>query len=145
MSFQTNDDQIKALIAAGFLGAAGGVKRDIIAKAANYTIDPTVDPCGSVFTNRGASGTITLTLPAPSQALKGYHFDILTVVAQIVTLATTTADTLITDNDATADSLSTAARIGVALRVLCDGTSWIAILASAVPQSAFAQTGTVAT
>lgn len=145
MSFETNDDIVKYLIAAGVFGQAGGMKRSIIAKAANFTIDPTAEPCGTIYTNRGASGTITGTLPAPSQALKGWHCRVLTIVAQIVTIATTTVDTLITDNDATADSLSTTARIGVSLDLVCDGVSWVATLSSAVPQSAFAQTGTVAT
>lgn len=143
-----NDDTYKLLIALGLAGSAGGFKVPAYtAKTANYTVDTTVDPCGTVFTNRGAAGTITITLPAASQALRGYFYDFLTVVAQIMTVQPGGAglDLLITDNDATADSLSTAARIGTRLRFECDGTSWIATLQSGIPQAAFAQTGTVAT
>lgn len=139
------NDIIKYLIAWGLLDAAGGPKMNVVAKTANYTILSASDPSGTVFTNRGAAGTIIYTLPAPSLALAGVYYDFLTIVAQIITVATATVDTLITDADAAADSLSTTARIGVALRVYCDGTSWIAVLASGVPAAAFAQTGTVAT
>lgn len=123
----------------------GGIRK-IVPKTASYTIKLNQpDRSGTLFTNRGAAGTITFTLPAAAPALSGVFFDFMTIVAQIITVATPVADTLISDNDATADSLSTTARIGVTLRLVCDGTSWVATLSSAVPQAAFAQTGTVAT
>lgn len=145
MAWLTNDDVVKLLIKIGLLDSAAGLKKVPVAKTANYTIATGTDPSGTVFTNRGAAGTITFTLPAPSAALAGVVYDFVTVAAQIMTVATLTADTLIADNDATADSLSTTARIGVSLRVMCDGTSWIATLTASIPAAAFAQTGTVAT
>jgi hypothetical protein len=141
----TTDDVVKYLIAMRVLDAAGGILLNITPKTGNYTIVTGTNPSGTIFTNRGAAGTITFTLPAPSQSIAGTFYEFVTVVAQIITVATATADTLITDNDAAADSLSTTARIGVKLRLECDGTSWIATLASGVPAGAFAQTGTVAT
>lgn len=140
-----HDDPVKLLIALGILDSAGGLRKNVVPKAANYTIVTGDDPSGTIFTNRGAAGTITFTLPAPSRAIEGVFYDFVTVVAQIITVATAAVDTLISDNDATADSLSTTARIGVHLRLTCDGTSWIATLESGVPAAAFAQTGTVAT
>lgn len=145
MAVDKNQDIIKLLIAWGFLDAAGGLKPNVLAKTADYTILAASDPSATLFTNRGAAGTVVFTLPAPTQALAGVFYEFVTIVAQIITVATATADTLIADNDATADSLSTSARIGVNLRVRCDGTSWIATLDSGVPQAAFAQVGTVAT
>lgn len=146
MSWLTNDDLVKLLIKIGILDSAGGRKLSgVQIKTADYTIVTGTDPSGCLFTNRGAAGTINFTLPAPSQALAGVFYDFLTVAAQIILVKTATADTLIADNDATADSLATTARIGVALRVVCDGTSWIAFETSMIPAAAFAQTGTVAT
>lgn len=139
------DDVLKYLKVQGFLDAAGGLKLNVVPKTGNYTILSASDPSGTIFTNRGAAGTVVLTLPTPTAALMGVYYDCYTVVAQILGFSTAAVDTLIADNDATADNLSTAARIGAAVRVVCDGTSWIAILASAVPQAAFAQTGTVTT
>jgi hypothetical protein len=141
----TNDDIVKYLIKQGVLDAAGGPKMNVKPKSASYTIVAADDPSGTIFTNRGAAGTITFTLPAPSQALEGVYYDFYTVVAQIIAVATATVDTLITHADATADDLRTSAAIGVALRVVCDGTSWIAVLASGIPAAAFAQTGSVTT
>lgn len=149
MSQYDDSDIVRQLAAWGVLDKEGGLLKRIKAKTADYTIIASTtdggDLSGTIFTNRGAAGTVVFTLPAPSAALAGTHFDFLTIVAQIITVATATVDTLIADNDATADSLSTSARIGVRLRVMCDGTSWIATLANGVPQAAFAQIGTVAT
>lgn len=139
------DDVLKYLKVQGFLDVAGGLKLNVVQKTANYTILSASDPSSTVFTNRGAASTITYTLPAAAANLAGVYYDFVTIVAQIITVATPVADTLISDNDAAADSLSTTARIGVSLRLYCDGTSWVAVLASGVPQAAFAQTGTVAT
>jgi len=145
MSFQTNDDLIKALIAAGFLDSAGGIKfTDVKTKTADYTVVTGTDPSGTLFTNRGASGTVIFTLPAPSQAIKGTWYSFAAVVAaQVLTVKTATADTLITFNDLTADSVSvqtTSEIIGGILRAVCDGTSWIVF-----GDSGAAHTYTVAT
>lgn len=145
LTFLQNDDAIKYLISIGFLDAAAGLRMQVKAKVADYAILSASDASGTVFTNRGAAGTVIFTLPAPAQAIAGVYYDFVTVVAQIMRVATAAADTLISDNDATADSLSTTARIGVSMRVFCDGTSWIATETSTIPAAAFAQTGTVAT
>jgi hypothetical protein len=143
-------DVIRQLVPWRVLDPMGGALRRVIIKTADYTIlDPYTatggDASGTIFTNRGAVGTVNFTLPAPVPRLAGVYYDFVTVAAQIMLVLTATTDTLIADNDVAADSLATTARIGVRLRVMCDGTSWFAFLASGVPQAAFAQTGTVAT
>lgn len=139
-----NDDYIKYLIAIGFLDAGGGPKFPrTFALTANTTLTAASYPSGSLITNRGASGSVTVTLPAPAQGIAGTYYTFLVVAAQVLAVATATADTLITDNDATADSLQ-ASRLGTQMNLFCDGTSWIASI-SGVPQSAFAQVGTVNT
>jgi len=139
------DDVIKYLIAHGFLDSAGGWKySDVKAKTADYTVVTGTDASGTLFTNRGAAGTVIFTLPAPSQAIKGTFYTFAAVVAaQVVTVKTATVDTLITFNDLTADSVSlqtTSEIIGGVLRAVCDGTSWIVF-----GDSGAAHTYTVAT
>lgn len=142
--FFTQDDAIKYLISVGLLDAGGGLKVQTKLKTADYTIVTGTDASGTIFTNRGAGGTVNFTLPAPSQSIAGTFYDFVVIAAQSLLVKTATADTLIADNDATADSLASS-RIGTSMRVVCDGTSWIATLTSGVPQAAFAQTATVAT
>lgn len=128
----TTDDVVRYLIAQGVLDAVGGWKYSrVTVKTADYTIVSTTDPSGTLFTNRGAAGTVNFTLPAPTPALAGVFYDFAAVVAaQSVLVKTATADTLIAFNDLTADSLSIATAgeiIGGMMRAVCDGTSWIAI------------------
>lgn len=104
------------------------LERRFVAKTASYTINPHVDRCGTVFTNRGASGAVTFTLPAPGNAMKGWFYEFRGVAGQNILIAVPTADTAIVKNDAAADSLalSTAGElIGGAARAECDGTAWI--------------------
>lgn len=139
------DDAIAYLIKQGLLDAAGGWKfPEVKAKTADYTIVTGTDPSGTLFTNRGAAGTVIFTLPAPSAAIKGVFYSFAAVVAaQTVTVKTATVDTLITFNDLTADSVSLQTSgeiIGGMLRAICDGTSWIVF-----GDSGAAHTYTVAT
>lgn len=94
----------------------------VTAKTADYTINPQLDKPGTVFTNYGAAGAVTFTLPAPSAFTAGFVYDFLGVVDQNILVATATADTLIALNDLAADSLaaSTAGqKIGAYLRTIC--------------------------
>ena len=111
---------------AAALAHNGGYQRTIEAKAADYTL--TAGDMGKIFTNRGATGTITFTLPDASGTYNGAHVTILPIVAQKTTVATATADVLITAGDAAADSVTqNAAAIGGMIELFCDGTSWIAV------------------
>lgn len=101
----------------------------VSAKTANYTILAS-DPCGTLFTNRGAAGAVSFTLPSPTLFKAGHYFDFVGIADQSITVVTLTADTLIGFNDIAADSvaMSTAgAKIGAHARVISDGTSWIFI------------------
>lgn len=81
--------------------------RRVVAKTANYTVNPNLDSAGTIFTNAGAAGTITFTLPAiTSRAFLGFWYRFRGVADQTVTVATAVADTLLTLNDVAADSLS---------------------------------------
>ena len=111
---------------AAALAHNGGYQRTIEAKAANYTL--TSDDMGKIFTNRGASGEVTFTLPDASSAFSGAHVTILPIAAQKTTITTATADVLITAGDAEADSVTqNSAAIGGIIELFCDGTNWIAV------------------
>jgi hypothetical protein len=100
----------------------------IVAKTTSYTVLPS-DKCGTLFTNRGASGAVTFTLPAVAAVLAGTWYYFCGLVAQDLIVAPPVADTLITFNELDADSIaaSTAGgEIGALVKVISDGTSWIA-------------------
>lgn len=133
----TGSDLYRQLAAWGILDPMGGLLLKVKIKTADYTIlDPYTttgtggDASGTMFTNRGAAGTVNFTLPAPVPRLAGCYYQFAAVVAaQTVLVKTATADTLITFNDLTADSLAiqTAGEIiGTVMIAFCDGTSWIA-------------------
>lgn len=131
---QSDNDAVRLLSAFGIVDAAGGVKLRIKAKTADYTIlSPATssagDPSGTIFTNRGAAGAVTFTLPAPVAALAGVFYEFLGIADQNFAIAGAAVDTLLVVNDAAADTLtvSTAShKIGAHMRVVCDGTIWAA-------------------
>lgn len=125
-----NDDAIKYLIKTGFLDAAGGLRVNVLAKTADYTILAASDASGTIFTNRGATGAVVFTLPAPALAMAGVFYEFLGFANQNMTVATATADTFVTVADAAADSViwsTSSQKVGAHARVLCDGTSWFYI------------------
>lgn len=128
---RTDNDAMRVLIAMGIFDGAGGIKMNVVVKTANYNIvSPATsagDPSGTVFTNRGAVGAVTFTLPAPVPSLAGVFYDFLGFAAQNMLVATLTADTLVVSADAAADSLAMSTVIvGNMMRAVCDGTSWYA-------------------
>lgn len=132
MSWQADEPTVKLLASLGLVDATTGMltmkRLNILAKTADYTVLGT-EPCGTLFTTRGAAGAVNFTLPTAAGALKGMWYEFLNLVDQNMTITAVPADTLITDGDLAADSIavSTAShKIGGRVRVLCDGTSWIA-------------------
>lgn len=107
-----------------FVSIDQGGFRNVVAKTANYTV--TTDDHGTLFTNRGAAGAVTFTLPAT--AYKGLRFAFYVVADQNVVVAAGTADTMVAFNDAAADSVafSTASeKVGGMIEVMGDGTGWL--------------------
>ena len=109
----------------GFKLRYGSPAQDVVAKTADYTIKPRDN--GTMFTNRGAAGTVIFTLPKinAQNGLKGVKFDFFTVAAQILRVTSDPADSLVTTADAAADTVSSIAGIGTHFRVVSDGTSWL--------------------
>lgn len=113
----------------------------IAAKTGDYTCLATES--GTLFTNVGATKAITFTLPAIS--LGPWQFWFAVGADQSITVAGGTADTMITFNDAAADSLafSTASeKLGGVMWAFCDGTSMFCVQIGGVSHR---QTATVAT
>lgn len=106
----------------------GGVRYEqkIVAKTASYTI--TASESGTLFTNRGATAAITFTLPLNSTCPIGTWFEFYGISATGYTVASNPSDTIVTKNDAAADSITmttTSLIIGAAVRVVWDGTGWL--------------------
>ena len=104
-------------------------KPKVIAKTAAYTV--LVKESGTIFTTTGATAAVTFTLPAIDAGDgTGWIFYFMATADVGMTVTAETADTMITFNDAAADSVafSTASEImGGAFMVFSDGTSLHAI------------------
>ena len=117
----------------------GGV-RDVVAKTTDYTV--TEADHDTMFTTRGAAGAVNFTLPVTAE--KGLHYRFVNVADQDMTVTAGTADTMVTANDAAADSVAFSTgteKIGGSFDVFGDGTSWLVI--THLPQTG--HTVTVAT
>lgn len=103
------------------------LERRVVAKTADYTINPTADKPGTVFTNRGATGAVTFTLPPATPANTGWWYRFRGVADQTITIASSVVDTLLAFNDAAADSVAMSTggqKIGGEMEAFCDGTTW---------------------
>jgi hypothetical protein len=94
----------------------------VVPKSASYTIKYPMDAPGTIFSNRGATGTVTFTLPTPSRALLGVSYEFSGVADYAITVAGAAASDLLTKNDAAADSVSASTAgelIGSRMRATC--------------------------
>lgn len=125
----------------------GGWATVVEAKTAAYTVKPRDN--GKLFTNRGATGSVTFTLPklaAGSGNMAGVQFEFFTAAAQAIVIASDPSDSLTVHGDLAADTVTTAATIGQHFRVVSDGTSWLVISDPSAASAATAVTAvTIAT
>ena len=98
------------------------LERRIVRKTAAYTIRPPFDRPGTTFTNAGATGSVTITLPAPTKAVFGWWYRFKALAAETFVVAAPTADTLVALSDAAADSVSVPT-IGGEIEAVCIETS----------------------
>ena len=106
--------------------AAGGVKKTIEAHTANDTL--TEAESGSVHTNLGAGGAVTLTLPG--SASEGVVFTFAVQAAQELRIDPGTA-TIRDDSGQTADKYKSADAIGECISLAADGNGdWVTIAKS---------------
>jgi len=116
----------KALVADANV-MVSGMRRVVAAKTTAYPI--VAADSGKIFTNRGASGSVTFTLPTVVSGLNGVEVTIMAVVAaQNVVIASQSAGEIVTFNDAAANSITISTTneiIGAGFHAVCDGTSWL--------------------
>lgn len=99
---------------------------NVLAKTANYTV--VASESGTLYTNRGATGTVTFTLPAVDSTWAGVYYYFICAAAQRMDLSAATAGQMVSFNDVACNTLSwqTASEIlGGGFLVICDGTSWL--------------------
>lgn len=97
-------------------------KRRVIDKTAAYSVSLLRDQPDTVFTNRGAAGAVTFTLPAPGAQYLGVRYTFRGVADQTITVAGNTAGDIVTLNDTAANSvaMSTAGqKIGGVIEAEC--------------------------
>lgn len=97
----------------------------VTAKTADYTVLQSDN--GTLFTNKGAAGSVNFTLPVTPYTGTTYEFQAC-VLAQNLVITSGTADKMVVYNDIAADSItfSTSARIaGAAVKVTYDGDLWL--------------------
>jgi hypothetical protein len=97
--------------------------RRILPKSASYTIRWPFDSSGQEFTNRGATGTITFTLPTPKRDLLGVYYRFRGVADYAFTVASAAAGDIVTKNDASANSVSASTGgelIGALIEAICE-------------------------
>ena len=99
-----------------------------IAETSNSRTCTSADYGKTIFVSHG--GAVAITLPA-NGAAAGSWIDFIVTGSDSTapTISTATVDTLITVNDAAADSVTYGSghRIGAAVRIISNGTKWIAI------------------
>lgn len=99
---------------------------NIVAKTTAYTCLP--EDSGKVFTTTGATGAVTFTLPAISAANAGWHAYFVNTVDQDMTVAGGTADKMVSDGDAAADSIAfstSSHKIGGWCHIAMDGANYL--------------------
>jgi hypothetical protein len=103
------------------------LKRRVLDKTAAYTIVSVTDAAGTIFTNRGAGGSVTITLPAPNAATKGDWYEFRVHANQSLIVASPTAGQIVAPGNAAANNVgfeTASAKVGRGLIAECDGTSW---------------------
>lgn len=133
ISGNANEHIIRAQMAPRFqfddnwFGNNFGGWRDVAAVTADRTVTEAEN--NTLFTTRGAAGTVIFTLPVTPE--KGLRYGFYCAAAQTMTITAGTADTLTAINDLTADSVSFSTaflKIGGFIEVIGDGTSWLTIV-----------------
>ena len=126
----------------GYMGLAKAQYQTIVAKTAAYTL--TNKDNDKIFTNRGATGAVTFTLPTASDLTDGWSARFFVVADQSVTIASAEGDNVVAFNDAAADSIAfstSGEKVGAGVEVVRDGTGWLAFVSLGMDS----QTPTIAT
>jgi hypothetical protein len=105
------------------------LEQRVLAKTASYTLIPPHDSPGTRFTNRGAVGSVTFTLPIPNLNVKGHWYVFEVHADQTVIVAGHANGKIVAIGNAAANNVSYAVsgkKVGRRILVACDGTQWLA-------------------
>ena len=127
----TSTDQTGQPVLNGSVASGGGVDGPRLdkfsAKTSAYTC--LLSEWGTTFTNRGATASVTFTLPAVTSAITGVWYKFYAVSNYGMVIASNgSSDNIVARNDAGADSVTfstTSLMIGACARVAWDGTGWL--------------------
>lgn len=101
----------------------------VVPKTAAYTVSPAKgDRSDTLFTNDGATGSVTFTLPSAAVQLKGWSYRFMAVAAQAIVIAAGTAGDLVSIGTGARDSVTLASSfriLGGMIEVFCTGTKWL--------------------
>lgn len=110
-----------------FLGFGQNAHRVVEAKTAAYQMDER--DLGKIFTNRGAGGSVTLTLPVVTSLPSGWWVEFFQVADQNLVIASQgSSDNIVGHNDAGLDTITSSTAgdlIGTGGRLVWDGTGWL--------------------
>lgn len=99
-----------------------------IAKTAAYSVLPTDH--GRLFTNRGATASVTFTLPAVTNLPAGFTVSFFAVSNYgLVVASNGSSDNIVGLNDAGLDTITcttTSRMIGASIKCIFDGVGWLA-------------------
>jgi len=119
------------------LASKGGneIFGEIIKAQATATKAVLASESGIIFTTRGCTAACTFTLPAVTDLPIGTNYTFYGVSAYGFTVASNgSKDNIVGWNDATSDTITvttTSLIIGASIRVMWDGTSWLAFQGAA--------------
>ncbi len=127
----SSTDQTAQPVLNGSVASGGGVSgprlSPVTAKTSAYTCK--LSEWGTIFTNRGATASVTFTLPAVTSAVSGMWYEFFAVSNYGLVIASNgSSDNIVCRNDAGADSVTsstTSLMIGFSARVTWDGTGWL--------------------
>lgn len=98
------------------------LNRRTVHHTASHTISHLVEGPGTIFTNSGATGAVTFTLPSPNKQISGFWYRFKALAAQDLVVAAPVAGTLLTLGDLAANG-ATVSAIGAELEAQVIETS----------------------
>ena len=110
-----------------FMGLATALYQSIEAKTASFAM--VAEDAGKLFTNRGASGDVTFTLPVTAKLPVGWWCEVFNAdLTSDLLVAAPAVDTMVVFNDIAADSIAFSTdseKAGAGARFVWDGTGWL--------------------
>lgn len=107
-----------------------GLGKSLYEHISNHTASYVLleEDCGKLFTNQGASGAVTFTLPTAANLAAGWNATFFNAENQNLTVASAEGDNMAAFNDVAADSVALSTsneKVGTGFYVVWDGTNFL--------------------